>query len=134
MSSERDKPSRVEYLKALCRTVPYHVVEAVLAKPAESAVVSQAFEGSILHADLVGFTGTCERLANEGPEGLTKVTDMLNGLFGQLLEMAIFPHSGYVIEFGGDSLSAVFRGSEHAWRAAAAGGRIAPRPYVGRCP
>ncbi|MEW5851029.1 MAG: adenylate/guanylate cyclase domain-containing protein [Myxococcota bacterium] len=116
------KPSdRKAYLAALCRTVPYTVVEAVLDNPTEAAIPMRVpFQGTVLFADLVGFTALCERMAQSGPEGLSRLTEVLNSLFTRFLEDAVFPFDGHVIQFGGDSLTAVFRGEDHGWRAAAA--------------
>ena len=111
---------RINYLTALCHTVPYHIVEAVLADPREQSIQSQRFEGSLLFIDLVGFTAMCERLAGAGPSGLSSLGRILSGLFEHLLEDAIFPHRGYVVHFGGDSITAVFRDDDHPRRAAAA--------------
>jgi len=112
---------RTAYLTALCRTVPYHIVEAVLSKPTERAIDShEVFDGTVMFADVVGFTPMCERLANSGANGLSELTRVLNGLFESMLEDAIFPYSGYVVHFGGDSCTTFFRGPDHALRAAAA--------------
>ncbi|MBW2525329.1 MAG: AAA family ATPase [Deltaproteobacteria bacterium] len=110
----------VAYLTALCKTVPYHVVEAVLAEPTEHSIKDQSFEGSLMFADLVGFASLCERLASQGPEGLSALSGILNRLFRHLLEDALFPYRGYVVHFGGDSATVVFRGDDHARRCAAA--------------
>ncbi|MBI5510848.1 MAG: AAA family ATPase [Deltaproteobacteria bacterium] len=110
---------RAAYLSALCRTVPYHVVEAVLSDPTEAAIKSQHFSGSVLFADLVGFTAVCEKLAAKGGEGLSQLSEILDHLFEALLEQAMFPYEGYVVHFGGDSATVVFRGPEHAARCAA---------------
>jgi class 3 adenylate cyclase len=111
---------RSAYLAALCRTVPYSIVEPVLANPVDDAIPkSEQFAGTLLYADLVGFTPLCEALAEQGPSGLGRLTQALNTLFTKLLEDAIFPFRGYVIQFGGDSLTAVFRGEDHARLAAA---------------
>ncbi|MEE8410432.1 MAG: adenylate/guanylate cyclase domain-containing protein [Myxococcota bacterium] len=120
MPARERTEDRVNYLTALCRTVPYHIVEAVLDNPVDDSVKAHAFDGTVLFADLVGFTAMCERLASEGPKGLSRLAKILNGLFSNLLDEAIFPYSGYVVAFGGDSLTAFFRGKQHAERAAAA--------------
>ena len=111
---------RINYLTVLCRTVPHHIVEAVLRDPCEQALQSVNAEGSLLFADLVGFTAMCERLVSAGSEGLSALGEILSGVFDHLLEDAIFPYRGYVIHFGGDSVTTVFRGADHARRAAAA--------------
>lgn len=118
MSSPRADPQT--YLRALARTVPYTIVEAVLANPSEESVRSTQFPGAVLHADLVGFTASCERIAAAGPNRLGELTEALNLLFARLLEDAIFPFDGYAMQFGGDSVTAVFRGEEASLRAAAA--------------
>ena len=119
--SRRSAIDRVTYLATLCRTVPYNIVEAVLANPVEASIPTRdRFEGTVLYADLVGFTSTCEGMARSGPEGLSRLTTALNVLFARLLEDAVFPYDGYVVQFGGDSLTAIFRRDGHAARAGAA--------------
>ncbi|MBI5546708.1 MAG: AAA family ATPase, partial [Deltaproteobacteria bacterium] len=119
MSSKSAVTDR-EYLAALCRTVPYTVVESVLADPREAALRSLEFEGTVMFADLAGFTSLCEELAAQGAEGLTRLSGTVDQIFTRLLEQAIFPFRGYVIHFGGDSITTVFRDEDHAARAAAA--------------
>lgn len=109
----------IKYLVSLCRTVPHSIVERVLDEPLETSVKSEVFEGAILSADLVGFTSLCERLASHNSEGLSTLTSVLNQLFASLLEDAMFPYSGYVMQFGGDSLTVVFKQDDCAERAAA---------------
>ncbi len=118
--AHRDPSERINYLTALCRTVPYHIVEAVLREPSERSIVPLSLEGTVMFADLVGFTSMCEGLATSGQEGLSRLGIILSGLFEQLLEEAVFPYRGYVVHFGGDSMTVVFRDEEHALRAAAA--------------
>ena len=58
----RGSADRQAYLAALCRTVPYHVTEAVLLSPDKGAVADQQWAGTVLYADLVGFTALSERI------------------------------------------------------------------------
>ncbi len=118
--SKARREQRIAYLEALCRAVPYHIVEKVLADPTESSVGNQSFEGSVMFADVVGFTSLCEGLSSQGPEGLGKLSHILNEVFTHLLDEAIFPYGGYVVQFGGDSITVVFRGDDQARRAVAA--------------
>ncbi|HEY3448968.1 MAG TPA: adenylate/guanylate cyclase domain-containing protein [Myxococcales bacterium] len=111
---------RIAYLKALCRTIPYTVVEPVLAEPSELSVTPRVFDGAVMHADLVGFTALCEAQARSGPEGLMRLTRALNELFAHLLEDSLFPYDGYVLHFGGDSVTVFFHGADAVLRAAAA--------------
>jgi len=116
-------PSRVDrraYLAALCRNVPFNITERVLADPSEESIASQEAEGAVLYADLVGFTALTERLSREGPLALSRLSDLLTSFFDALLEEAFFPYGGYVIHFGGDSVTVIFKDEGFAERAAAA--------------
>ncbi|MDB4995473.1 MAG: hypothetical protein JWM74_2905, partial [Myxococcaceae bacterium] len=117
--AKQKKAERHAYLNALCRTVPYTIVEAVLANPTDAATRSTDIQGTVLNANIVGLTSLCENLAASGSTGLGQLTDLLNRLFTRLLEEALFPYEGYAIQFGGDALTAVYRGKDDALRAAA---------------
>ncbi|MEZ4272540.1 MAG: AAA family ATPase [Myxococcota bacterium] len=110
---------RVAYLRALCRTVPLHIVEAVLAQPSERSITDQQFDGALLLADVVGFTELCDQLAASGPPGLSRLSQILSDLFAYILEEAMFPYGGYVVRFSGDAIAVAFRGNDYALRAAA---------------
>ncbi|MCK5690143.1 AAA family ATPase, partial [Myxococcota bacterium] len=118
--NERQDERQQAYLTALSRTVPYHIVRAVLENPSEQALLPQVFDGTVLFLDMVGFTALCERLAGQGPSGLSSLASILTGLFEPLLEVAIFPYQGFVIQFGGDSATVIFRDEGHERRAVAA--------------
>lgn len=113
------KHNRVAYLNALCRTVPFHIVERVLIDPTEQAITIQIFDGTVVILDLVGFTALCERLALSGDAGVSRLSQVLDRLYTRLLEEAVFPFRGYLVQFGGDSLTIAFRSDDHALRAAA---------------
>lgn len=113
---QRDRRS---YLSALCRAVPYHIVEAVLDSPLERALEPQTFVGSVLVIDLVGFTPMCEAMAAGGPAGLSSLHVLLDRFFEWLELQAVFPYRGYVVQFAGDAVLVVFRGPDHARRCTA---------------
>jgi class 3 adenylate cyclase/tetratricopeptide (TPR) repeat protein len=108
------------YLSALCRVVPYHIVEAVLRDPTERALAQRRVAGSVMVADIVGFTPLCERLAHQGRGGLSQLSTLLDGLFERIELDAIFPFKGYITQFAGDALIVVFHGDDHQLRAVAA--------------
>ncbi|MBN2361498.1 MAG: AAA family ATPase, partial [Deltaproteobacteria bacterium] len=114
------KTDRKDYLSALCRTVPYHIVEAVLASPTELAIGHQTYEGCVMYAEVVGFSSMCERLASAGSQGLSQLSQVLDRLFELLLERGVFPFGGYVIHFGGDSMAVIFYGRDAPRRCIAA--------------
>lgn len=74
-------------------------------------------EGSLLSADISGFTALSERLAAGGKSGAETVTEMVNACFTALMAAAE-RYGGEVVKFGGDALLVLFRGERHARRAA----------------
>jgi class 3 adenylate cyclase/tetratricopeptide (TPR) repeat protein len=87
-------------------------------------------EGTILFADVSGFTPLTERLARQGKVGAEELTDVLNDVFGRLLAVAA-ETGGDLVKFGGDALLLLFTGDGHARRAAgcATGLLDALRPF-----
>jgi class 3 adenylate cyclase/tetratricopeptide (TPR) repeat protein len=75
--------------------------------------------GSLVSADISGFTALSERLAGYGREGAEELTVLLNQCFGGMIEI-IDEFGGDVLKFGGDALLVLFTGDEHTARAAAA--------------
>lgn len=86
--------------------------------PAEAPRHRQV-EGSLVSADISGFTALSERLAGYGREGAEELTALLNQCFGGMIEITD-AHGGDVLKFGGDALLVLFTGDEHSARAAAA--------------
>jgi class 3 adenylate cyclase/tetratricopeptide (TPR) repeat protein len=73
-------------------------------------------EGTLVSADLSGFTRLSERLASIGREGAEELTTLLNGCFtGMIAEVERF--GGDVLKFGGDALLILYRGIAHTERA-----------------
>ena len=77
-------------------------------------------EGSLLSADISGFTALSERLASLGKAGAEEITSIVNVCFATLIDEAS-RFGGEVITFGGDALLVLFRGDRHERRAADAG-------------
>jgi class 3 adenylate cyclase/tetratricopeptide (TPR) repeat protein len=93
-------------------------------------------EGSLLFADVSGFTGLGERLARRGRIGAEQLTEAINAVFGAMVT-AIGSAGGELIKFGGDAVLALFAGADHERRACSAAVAIqdaleAMRPLVGR--
>ena len=72
-------------------------------------------EGTLVSADLSGFTALSERLAALGREGAEELTTLLNACFTGMIEI-IEQHGGDVLKFGGDALLILFMGDGHADR------------------
>jgi class 3 adenylate cyclase/tetratricopeptide (TPR) repeat protein len=79
----------------------------------------QALDGSLLFADVSGFTALGERLAKRGRVGAEMLTDAMNLVFEGLLAPAT-GLGGDVLKFGGDAVLLLFEGPGHEVRAAAA--------------
>lgn len=72
--------------------------------------------GSLLFADLSGFTAMSEKHALMGRLGAEKLTGIMNNCFNSLLGL-VFAYGGDVIKFGGDAFLAFFSGFDNTSRA-----------------
>ena len=79
----------------------------------------QELDGSLCFVDISGFTALSERLAMRGRIGVEELTDVLNRVFGRMLDIA-FERGGSLLKFGGDALLLLFVGDDHPQQAAAA--------------
>jgi class 3 adenylate cyclase len=71
----------------------------------------EQFAAAVLFADISGFTALTERLARTGPGGVEELTELLNGCFGQLVQL-VLDHGGDVVKFAGDALLALWPADE----------------------
>jgi class 3 adenylate cyclase/tetratricopeptide (TPR) repeat protein len=78
----------------------------------------QTVEGTIVFADISGFTRLSERLARKGREGAEHLVGTINACFSALLADA-YANGGSLLKFGGDALLLWFEGDEHPIRACA---------------
>lgn len=76
-------------------------------------------DGSMLSADISGFTALSERLADKGKAGAEEITSLINRCFSALIDAA-YEYGGEVLKFGGDAILVLFRGDDHLLRVAAA--------------
>lgn len=77
-------------------------------------------DGTVLFADVSGFTPLSEALAALGAEGAEILTDILNRYFAEMIGI-LHAHGGQVMKFGGDAILCFLEGSntlEAAERAA----------------
>ncbi|MDW3213050.1 MAG: adenylate/guanylate cyclase domain-containing protein [Ilumatobacteraceae bacterium] len=75
--------------------------------------------GTLVSADISGFTALSERLAAFGHEGAEELTDLLNRCFTEMIA-ACERRDGDIVKFGGDALLVLFGGERHAEDAAEA--------------
>jgi class 3 adenylate cyclase len=76
----------------------------------------QQLEGTMVSADISGFTTLAERLAERGREGAEELNALICGCFEGMIEHCD-RQGGDVIKFGGDALLVWFAGDGHATRA-----------------
>lgn len=80
-------------------------------------------EGTLVSADIAGFTTLGERLADLGREGSEELTAILNDRFAAMIE-SVHLRGGDVLKFGGDALLCWFEGPGHAERAVHAAAKM----------
>src|SRR6185436_180883 len=76
------------------------------------------FHGTVLFADISGYTRLTETLCNAGDEGLERLSRILNQSFSRYVD-TVHAHGGEVASFGGDSLLAYWEEDAAAARACA---------------
>jgi class 3 adenylate cyclase/predicted ATPase len=104
-------------LTACAAYIPGYLVRRQLAHPEPGRVSGAFWQGSILFADLSGFTAFCDKLSVLGKQGAEEVTLVINQLFNALVA-EVFAYQGELLKFGGDALTAFFHedklGTQHA--------------------
>ncbi len=94
-------------LVACAAFLPARIVRAQLAAPRPGHVSGAFWEGSLLFADLSGFTALSERLSVLGRQGAEEVSAVVSRLFDALIA-EIHARQGMLLKFGGDALTAFF--------------------------
>lgn len=94
-------------LQAIIPYVPRRVVLGKIANPAEDPVQGTLEQGTLLLADVSGFTPMSERLAELGRQGAEELTRILNEFFTVMLDI-VCDYGGDVLKFGGDAFLVLF--------------------------
>ncbi len=76
-------------------------------------------DATLCFVDISGFTKLSERLARKGRIGAEELTEVLNRVFGEMLDLA-YARGGALLKFGGDALLLMFEGDDHARQACSA--------------
>jgi class 3 adenylate cyclase/tetratricopeptide (TPR) repeat protein len=102
-------------------TLAPYVPRALLARLARQPidVLTETVEGTMVFADVSGFTRLSERLARSGQEGAEQLVDVINTCFTDLLADA-YGRGGSLVKFGGDAMLLFFYDEEHTQRACGA--------------
>jgi class 3 adenylate cyclase len=95
-------------LKGIASYVPARVARQVAAElPLADGPRLDRFNGTLLFADVSGFTALTEALARRGDVGAEELTRCLNAYFGRLIDL-IVGAGGDILKFAGDALIAVW--------------------------
>ena len=86
----------------------------------------QEVDGTLLFADISGFTRLTERLSRMGDIGAEEMSDALDATFGQLLAAADADGAD-LLKWGGDAVLLLFQGADHPTRACRAAHRMRQR-------
>ncbi len=81
--------------------------------------LARTFEGTLVFADVSGFTELTEKLSKRGREGAEEIAVVLDAAFAELIAAA-YAHHADLLKFGGDAVLLLFRGENHERRAATA--------------
>ncbi len=120
-------PAACERLRSELRAIASYVPETLLRQQIEAprpGLVGGAYwDGSVLFADLSGFTALSAQLSTLGKQGAEEISTIINALFGALVD-EVLRYGGELLKFGGDALTAFFHaatlGEAHAAIAARA--------------
>jgi class 3 adenylate cyclase/tetratricopeptide (TPR) repeat protein len=105
-----------ELLDIVCTLLPTYVVEQVVRDPTPGKVGGRFVDGTLLFADISGFTAMSERLSRIGREGAEEITAIVNRYFATMLAI-LRDHTGQLVKFGGDALLGLFIEPDSATRA-----------------
>jgi predicted ATPase/class 3 adenylate cyclase len=100
---------------ALRPFVPRLAADWLRSAPNERA---RSYPGTLVFADVSGFTELTEELSRKGKAGSEEVAGVLDAAFAELVSAA-YAHDADLLKWGGDAILLFFRGDEHMTRAAA---------------
>jgi class 3 adenylate cyclase/predicted ATPase len=100
--------------------LPDHLADEIYLHPEVGKPVGSFLSGSLLYADISGFTTIAETLSQSGRDGAEETTDLANLFFASMLSI-LKDFGGHLISFGGDALLGLFLEPGSALQAVRAG-------------
>ncbi|HWQ14102.1 MAG TPA: adenylate/guanylate cyclase domain-containing protein, partial [Roseiflexaceae bacterium] len=97
-------------LRAIASFVPATILRQQIDAPSPGRVSGAYWDGSVLFADMSGFTALSGKLSALGKQGAEEISAIINALFGALVD-ELHRHGGELLKFGGDALTAFFHAS-----------------------
>ncbi len=117
------QPALLLYLRDLMEVVTAYIPMVVAAPMLEAPVsgpIGLSLEGTVMFADIDGFTPLAERFSQaDSAEGTEQLTDLVDR-FLEILIRITAQYGGDLQKFGGDAGMLLFQGEQHALRAVAA--------------
>ncbi len=97
-----------ELLRAVLTYIPPHVALDMLRQPVTAENTGKFLEGTLLFADISGFTNLSEKLKEMGGKvGAEELTRIINEYLDVMLGI-LAKHNGLLIRFGGDAMLCLF--------------------------
>ncbi len=100
---------------AICAAyIPHRLVRSQMEHPEPGRISGAFWQGSLLYADVSGFTAFCDQLSTLGKQGSEEVGAIVNQLFHELAAEVLHYQGdilsgwGDLLKFGGDALTAFF--------------------------
>jgi len=107
-------------LRTICTYLPQQVLTSLLSAPPGDIQPGQVkggfVHGTVMFADISGFTAMSEKLSQFGKEGAEEITGIVNRFFAALLQVTR-RYGGDLLKFGGDALLVFFSEEGHELRA-----------------
>ncbi|MFQ5612469.1 MAG: tetratricopeptide repeat protein [Anaerolineae bacterium] len=100
--------------------LPRYLVKLIVEDPTPGQVTGSFRRGTVMFADVSGFTAMSEKLSALGKEGAEEITGIVNDYFDTMLEISD-GYGGDLLKFGGDALLLFFEGADGPRRAVATG-------------
>jgi class 3 adenylate cyclase/tetratricopeptide (TPR) repeat protein len=89
-------------------------------------LTERVLSGTLVFADISGFTSLTERLAARGRFGAEEMSDHLDRVLSELLTAA-YERGGWLVKWGGDALLLMFDTGDHVQQACATAGAMQSR-------
>ena len=105
-----------DLLAIIVTHLPVYLIERLFCQPVAGRADGQFLTGTLIFADISGFTAMSERLSHIGREGAEEITAIVNRYFRSMLAI-LRAHRGQLIKFGGDALLGLFLEPESTTRA-----------------
>jgi len=85
--------------------VPHFLRQQLAREGAAGGPGAETVSAAVMLADLSGFSALAERFGRQGTRGVEELKELLNGLFGPLVD-DVHDHGGHVLKFPGDAVLA----------------------------